>query len=393
MEPNNKDLQLHNGKGVALAKFVFCMAFVALMIVPFLFLNTETDLQSEIENRAMTAWPGLSLTGEYNEWYGHYVEDRVAFREPAIMAYITGHYMLFHEFTEDLHMFGKDGYIFPADDGYIRAYQHEATDEQLIDDFVTYLDRTNTYLGEQGIPFYFIAGLDKKSVYDRYMPDSIHVNEDKESIMAMLDRKLTERDVPHVIPVEEMKERSRSEQLYNVMVDSAHWNDNGALYELQLLDGQMRLTMPDIPPLESKHFKAKTKTEQLEFIKLPLEEEVPFQKLRNKYAKHVKLDLSICNGVTLEDGTSMVGYINDREGCDKSVLVFHDSFLEGRERFFTYRFQKSYFVSRRNYTHVQEYVELLQPDVVIFENAERAFVDDLYMYTELADITYDNSSD
>ena len=46
-------------------------------------------------------------------------------------------------------------------------------------------------------------------------------------------------------------------------------------------------------------------------------------------------------------------------------------------------------ISRQNYEFMQYYVETLKPDVVVFENAERAFVDDLYAYTNLANVTYE----
>ena len=101
----------------------------------------------------------VEMRKKTDEQLVHYVEDRVAFRETAVRFYMDATYAVFGEFSEDLHMYGKDGEVFPADDGYIRAYQHLATDEELIDSLVTYLDRTNQYLEKQGIPFVFLAGL------------------------------------------------------------------------------------------------------------------------------------------------------------------------------------------------------------------------------------------
>lgn len=373
---------------VQIAKSVVCVLFVCLLILPFLFLDTSEEIFSKLENRLMTRWPGVDLTGQYNEWYGHYVEDRVAFREPAIKAYMRTNYALFHEFSEKLHMYGKDAYVFPADAAYIKAYQHEATDEALIDDFVTFLDRTNQYLQEQDITFVFMAGLDKKTVYGRYMPDSIHVNEENESIMEMLDRMLTEKNVPHVIPVKEFVEKSKNEQIYNVMYDCAHWNEKGALYGIQLLDQEIAKEHPQIPVLLEKDFKLTHSEKTIEFIELPLKEKVPTYRLRSKYKKKVEEDPMAAEHVSTEEGTNMIGYVCNRKKCDQTILVIHDSFLEGKEKFFKYRYARSYFVPRRNYEHIQEYVETLHPDVVVFENAERAFVDDLYAYTELANITY-----
>ena len=105
------------------------------------------------------------------------MEDRVAFREDAVRIYTNAVYKVFGEFAEDLHMYGKEGEIFPASAEYVAAYQNLATDEELIDSLVTYLERTDRYLKQKQIPFIFMAGLDKKTVYGEYMPDYIHVDE------------------------------------------------------------------------------------------------------------------------------------------------------------------------------------------------------------------------
>lgn len=159
-------------------------------------------------------------------------------------------------------IFGRSAYVrkrrrgFPADDGYIRAYQHLATDEELIDSLVTYLDRTNQYLEKQGIPFVFLAGLDKKTVYGEEMPDYIHVDTTKESFMEMLARKLTEKQVPYVIPVQELRDAKQVERVYNQKYDSAHWNARGAMIGLRLLNEKVREMDPDVPLLTEDVFTA-----------------------------------------------------------------------------------------------------------------------------------------
>ena len=365
---------------------VFSVLFMVIIFVPFLMLDTTETIDSELENRTMTKWPGLDLSGEHNEWYGHYVEDRVAFREDAIKFYINTTYGVFHEFSEELHMYGKDGWIFPASEEYIRAYQCLNTDEALIDSLVTYLDRTNEYLASKDITFVFTVGLDKKTVYDEYFPDYIHVNEENESIMEMLKRKLLEKEVPCVIPVEEFNERTKTEQIYNQKYDCAHWNDLGALYGMQLVDDVIRQTNPDIPPLSAEDFKLSYETKNIEFISLPIKEDVPVYTLKGKLK--LKDATESVQGLPTVSGTSMQAYYNPDAECDKTILIMHDSFLEDKYKYFTYRYREVYMVARQNYTYMKDYVEQLNPDVVLFENAERAFVDDLYAYTELANVTY-----
>lgn len=380
---------MNNSKTEKMVNFIFALVFVGMIFLPFCLLDTTEIIDSSLENRRMTMWPGWHFNQEINAWYGHYVEDRVAFRETAVRFYMDATYAVFGEFSEDLHMYGKDGEVFPADDGYIRAYQHLATDEELIDSLVTYLDRTNQYLEKQGIPFVFLAGLDKKTVYGEEMPDYIHVDTTKESIMEMLARKLTEKQVPYVIPVQELQEAKQAERVYNQRFDSAHWNARGAMIGLRLLNEKVREMDPDVPLLTEDVFALSSEEKTLEFISLPITEEVPVYTLKKEYSDSILADGSLLDVLPHVAGTGIQHYLNENALSDKTILILQDSFLDGKQDFFAYRYQNVYMISRQNYESMQYYVETLKPDVVVFENAERAFVDDLYAYTNLANVTYE----
>ncbi len=380
---------MNNSKTEKMVNFIFVLVFVGMIFLPFCLLDTTEIIDSSLENRRMTMWPGWHFNQEINAWYGHYVEDRVAFRETAVRFYMDATYAVFGEFSEDLHMYGKDGEVFPADDGYIRAYQHLATDEELIDSFVTYLDRTNQYLEKQGVPFVFLAGLDKKTVYGEEMPDYIHVDTTKESIMEMLARKLTEKQVPYVIPVQELRDAKQVERVYNQKYDSAHWNARGAMIGLRLLNEKVREMDPDVPLLTEDVFTASSEEKTLEFISLPITEQVPVYMLKSEYGDSILADGSLLDVLPHVAGTGIQHYLNENALSDKTILILQDSFLDGKQDFFAYRYQNVYMISRQNYESMQYYVETLKPDVVVFENAERAFVDDLYAYTNLANVTYE----
>lgn len=380
---------MNNSKTEKMVNFIFVLVFVGMIFLPFCLLDTTEIIDSSLENRRMTMWPGWHFNQEINAWYEHYVEDRVAFRETAVHFYMDATYAVFGEFSEDLHMYGKDGEVFPADDGYIRAYQHLATDEELIDSLVTYLDRTNQYLEKQGIPFVFLAGLDKKTVYGEEMPDYIHVDTTKESIMEMLARKLTEKQVPYVIPVQELQEAKQAERVYNQKFDSAHWNARGAMIGLRLLNEKVREMDPDVPLLTEDVFALSSEEKTLEFISLPITEEVPVYTLKKEYSDSILADGSLLDVLPHVAGTSVQHYLNENALSDKTILILQDSFLDGKQDFFAYRYQNVYMISRQNYESMQYYVETLKPDVVVFEDAERAFVDDLYAYTNLANVTYE----
>ncbi|MCR5283546.1 MAG: hypothetical protein K6E18_09265 [Lachnospiraceae bacterium] len=385
-----------NRRWRSVSNILFALIFVGMLLYPFLRLDTTEVIDSETENRRMTMWPGFYPDGSYNEWYGHYVEDRVAFREEAVRVYMDSVYALFGEFAEKLHMYGKKQEIFPADEGYLAAYQHLATDEALIDDLVTYLDRSNRYLKQKHIPFVFLAGLDKKTVYPEYMPDDIHVDESRESIMENLSRKLDEKQVPYVIPVEEFRAAATRDEnrIYNQTCDSAHWNENGLMLALSLLQDEIIKQQKEISgdttltPIRPELFKKKTETARLEFLSLPLTEEVPVYDLRKKQKKALVSEDGFIDTIEHIEGPYVMHLSCENAATDQTILVFGDSFLQSHMHLFCQQYHDVYGFGRQNYEHLQLYVETLQPDVVVFENAERAFVDDLYNYTNLAGVTY-----
>lgn len=375
-------------KKMKLLNCIFCLAFLAMIFVPFCMLDTTEVIDSSLENRRMTMWPGWGFDRAINEWYGHYVEDRVGFREEAVRVYSVSTLALFGEFSDGLHMYGKEKEIFPADKDYVRAYQNLATDEELIDNLVTYLACTDAYLKEQGIPFVFMVGLDKKTVYGEFMPDSIRVAE-KESIMEMLSRKLDEEGVTYVIPVEEYQELKKTQKIYNKKYDCAHWNDLGAMACLKIVNEKVREENSLVPVLSEDAFDLSYREEQVTYLAAPIPEMVPVYTLKPEYNGEIVQDSEFASKLERIAGTSAQCFFNENALSDQSILILQDSFLQDKAKYFTYRYKEVYLISRQNYERMQYYVEMLRPDVVVYENAERSFVDDLYAYVNLANVTYE----
>lgn len=371
-----------------LADILFVILFLIMISVPLCMLDTTKGLNSEQENRAMTEWPGLGFSAKLNEWYGHYFEDRIGFRKQAVWANTKLTYGLFGEFSEDMHMFGKDGWVYPADEGYIQAYQNLKTDEELIGNFTTYLKNLNDYLKQKEIPFVFLAGLDKKTVYPEYMPEEIRVNTVNESIMESLKGHLDKENIPCVIPIEEYNEAKKTQQIYNKMYDCAHWNDLGKMIGIRLADEKLIEQGLDVPAVDTDDYTLEYELrEQLEFVDVDIHEEVPVYKLKKQ--DELWDNYGLTSQAYLVEGTSLQYFCNVNAKTKKTVLIFHDSFLQGSKDFYCNRYRHVYMVSRQNYEVVQYYVNLVRPDAVVFENAERAFVDDLYAYENLQNIQFE----
>ena len=157
---------------------------------------------------------------------------------------------------------------------------------------------------------------------------------------------------------------------------------------LTLLDEKIREKKPQIPALSHDAFTLSEETKRIEFISLPLTETVPVYTLKEQYASSVHEETDLLQSLPHMEGTTVRHFVNEDAPCDETILLFIDSFLQDNGQYFAYRYKEVYMVSRQNYERLQEYVETLQPTVVVYENAERAFVDDLYAYVNLANIEY-----
>lgn len=356
-----------------------------MITVPACMLNTTQTITSDLENRNMTEWPGIHFSSLYNEWYGHYVEDRVGFRNQAITFnnYVTYH--VFGEFAENIHMNGKDGYVFPADQGYSQNYQRINIDDDLLENLAIYLANTNAYASANGVAFYAMVCPNKSSVYGQYMPDNIRVNESKKSALECLKEKLEKRGVTYVIPDAEFRKRTETEQIYNYKYDSAHWNDLGAIFGLSLLDEKIAEIYPEIPVISQDDFSLDYQDVDLELFSIPVKDRIPVLQYKGLT---VQADGNNRKEVSVLPGNNMAYFYNENAASDKSILILHDSFLDNRECYYYGRYREVYFCSRVNYTFMKEYIDVIKPDVIVFELAERSFADDLSAYTELRTYQY-----
>ena len=150
-------------------------------------------------------------------------------------------------------------------------------------------------------------------------------------------------------------------------------------------------TYPDIPVMERGDFEESQEvTTGLEFFAASKEicDQVPQFTCTAPSSHGVETDSPYRADVPVILGNNMAYFYNENALSDKCVLILHDSFLDNRESWYTYRYREVYYASRVNYTYMKDYIDLIKPDVVIFELAERSFADDLGAYTELSTVTF-----
>lgn len=371
-----------------IANGIFIAVFMAILIVPVCCMNFKKMQISEIDNKNLTEWPGLSWTLSTRAELESYVDDRIGFREQAINSYIEMNDKLFHVMVHPLFMYGKDGHIFYKDPDYITAYQRLNTDTEYLDSFVTFLEQTKDYLDSKDIEFLYFLCPDKKTIYPEYFPDSIHVDTANESVTDYMDEKLKETDLEYIIPVEQLLEAKEDKVVYNKMYDATHWNEFGAFVGHKMIDEHVQNWFTDVPKLTEDDFDLTYVTmETLDIAKFPIQDDVPVYTLKadnSQDATEYLMPYLQCNTTTFYSH-----YMYPDCPNDKVLLVFTDSYFGNYQRYYNNRFKEVYFVHRQNYDYLQYFVNLVFPDAVIFETAERSITSEMPIMADFDQYYYE----
>lgn len=375
-----------------ISNIVFIAIFMAFLIVPVIFMNTKENQISQIDNKTLTEWPGLSASLETRDEIENYINDRIGFREQAIEVYTELNDDLFDVMVHPLFMYGKEGHIYYKDPSYITAYQRLNTDPEYLDAFVDYIDKTSDYFKEKNIPFVFFLCPDKKTIYPEYFPDSIHVKTDNETVIEHVKSGLERTDVDYIIPTEELTKAKENQIVYNKMYDATHWNAYGAMIGHKLIDERIQDNFDDVKPLTEDDFDlSMVKMESLDVAKFPIDEDVPLYTLKSDTAESAADYLMPYLKIT--NTTFYNHYINPSVGNGKRILVFTDSYFSNYIWYYTNRFEEVYFVHRLNYDYIQYLTNLMFPDFVVFETAERSITGEMPLYCDYSDCYYEEPFD
>lgn len=377
-------------KNNKLSNIIFIAAFACIVLIPVCFMNHKTEQVSDIDNKQLTEWPGIGYSAMNNAVVSAYVDDRIGFREQAIEAYTTLNDRLFHVMVHPLFMYGKEGHIFYKDPSYIAGYQRLNTDPEYLDKFSDFLRSTQDYLASKDIKFLYYLCPDKKSIYPEYFPDNIFVNPDNETVIEYMQKDLDERGINYIIPYKELLAAKQSQVVYNKMYDATHWNEFGAFIGHTLIDEKIQEWFSDVRPLSPDEYSLEyVHMDSLDIAKFPIDEDVPvFTRIEDNSADMTELlkpDMQ-CN-----TDTFYTHYVNNAADNNEILLVFTDSYFQAHQKYYNNRFKEVYFVHRQNYDYVQYFVNLVFPDMVIFETAERSITGEMPEMADFTDYYYESA--
>ena len=191
---------------------------MVLILLPLAFFNWEKDFISKIDNRKLTNFPSLeTINTDTVETFNKYLSDRLGFREEMITWYSDIHLKMFHTLVHPDYNYGEDDYIFF--DIYQKSY-NEHTDK-----FVQTIQKVAKYVESRGAKFYILINPEKTSVYTDKLPKGTNYNR---LWLDQVENRLSEANIQWIDNIDILKEKKKTELVYNKQYDVGHWNDNGA---------------------------------------------------------------------------------------------------------------------------------------------------------------------
>lgn len=353
--------------------FIFGLAFLALLLAPLLTINLKQDQISEIDNEYLPEMD-WTLNGGLPKKIETYVDARIGFREEALDLYQKLNDQCFGLMEHPIYMYGKDGYVFFKQDAYLRDYQHLNLDEEWAQEFVASLGAFSNAAHERGMDFIYLFLPDKKTIYPEYFPDSIRVKGEvsrTDQVLAALEH----TDIDWIWAKEAMLKGKETMQVCNVKYDAGHWNDNGAFLVYQRLYEEIRKYFPEVPALSLEDYTIEMhRMTSLPTSKFAIWEEVPIYQLKEETTAVADYIWAEEHLFFPAENSYYNRYVNPAKQDQPKLLVFHDSYMLGDERFFYENFSEVTFIHRSNLVNeavYERYLDLVQPDLVIYENPER----------------------
>lgn len=365
---------MKNELGIRWVQRLTILCFGLVLAVPLVFMNHKKDQVSAIDNRNLTELPETMATRTGRAQFASYLEDRIGFRTEMITADTMINDTLFHVMEHPTYTYGKDDWVF------LKVPYEWSINYPYISAYCYLVEAVMDYCEEQDITFQYWLNPSKMRIYDEYMPDGVHM---KWAEAEYLLEYLEELQVPYTWTADCLKQASEDTLVYNKQYDAGHWNDTGAFLGNQTLIQDLIDRGVDIEPLDEAAFSKK----EITYETLPVSF-FPIHDTTIKYERkepQAEVDPSYNDTVELDPAhPEFIRYVNEQNPDAPKLLLFRGSYMDGREYFLSDTFSELTAVeSYGNIRNFRYYIDLFQPDVVVFECAEYVINEEMFPYEVL----------
>ncbi len=357
-------------------KGIFAGIFGAMLVLPMLFFNFKREVVSEIDNRMLAGNP-FTAEGDLERNIEDYINDRIGFRDEMILAHTILNDKLFGKMEHPMYTYGRSGHVFGA--GVAVNYPYSEYHQV----FAQTVKRIQDYCEVRGIPFLFVFEPAKPAVYPEYIAKGVrHDRSWVDSFLNELDT-LGVRYVDNTQVLREKKEAG--EVVFNKKYDVNHWNSLGAYYGTKAALTELQKSFPNVHVTEWEELQIEEEEQtSLLVSKFPIKEKTPkidikgriVNDISEKYREELYRDPSF----------QYFSYLkNEALPSAPKGLIFQGSYMNGKgSLYFSNAFRE--YIAVHDYQNVLNfpyYINIFQPECVVFEVAEYTVADAHFSYDKM----------
>ena len=351
------------------------LAILAVFIVvPVMSMNHESDVISDIDNRKLAEFePKFDAITTY-------FSDRIGFRKEMIGGYSLLNDRLFHVMEHPTYEYGDNGYVF-------FKFEEYDYDYDFVVEYADFVAEMNAYCASRDIPFIYVISPEKSRVYHEYVPSYIGELHYSANVLTPL---LDERGVKYVDQYDAITMAKNSGiQVFNKVYDAGHWNTEGMYAGSQAVIDAINETglAVDNIDLDDYHREYEEQT-TLPASYYPIDE-MTYKYIHNDEGAATYRKGFLDNLIIDENYHTIAYYESEYQADAPSLLMFQGSYYNTQGTMLENQFsQTAQIHDYENVFYLPYYVDVFQPDVVVFENADYTITGDYYQKDKLTSIVF-----
>lgn len=225
-------------------KWMFIIAFFAVIVMPLSTTNLKRNTISEAENRRLASLTFINnedgtinenFTSDFEEW----INDNIGMRGALVLLNAKIQYYVFGVLANNSdYVLGPNGEYNYAPDSIIKTYQHfDLKDEETLQQMAEAYQFAKEYADSLKMQLYYFQCWEKQSIYPEYFPKTViqHGTTSKtDQIVANISNNT---DVVVISPKQELIDGKLDYSTYSRWGDPVHWTDRGAYIGYKKLMG------------------------------------------------------------------------------------------------------------------------------------------------------------
>lgn len=359
--------------------FLRIIIFIAILIIPIVTINLKPNQISEIDNKALMEISDIPK-GDLTDNIEDFIEDRIGLRTSMINAYTIGMNVLFNYMVHPSYEYGQDGYVFTK-------ITNEDFNSEYQDIFSNYILKLQNYCNDRNIKFLYTVEPSKSSVYSEYLPTGVNntTNDNLYYFLKLLD----EKNINHVYTGDTLIKYKNDYQVFDKKYDANHWNETGAIIGISSILDRLNEMDSTINKFNIDNYNIGTVTHTtLPVSYFPINEKSTTYELKDD--NNIETIDTFNNKIKIsEQFRNFSHYINKSNLDAPKILIFAGSYFSGKLKFLTDSFSELILIHNYyNILNADYYINLFNPDIVLFESSEQTHNSYYFNSSSMRDITF-----